>query len=60
MRSASGVRAGTDVVPYLLYTSPLGDIVRRYNMGFRFYVDDTQLCLLIPLMVTIRLLWLLT
>ena len=45
MWSASGVPAGTDVVPYLLYTSPLGDIVRRYNMGFRFYVDDTQLYL---------------
>ena len=45
MWSASGVRAGTDIVPYLLYASPLGDIVRRYNLGFRFYADDTQLYL---------------
>ena len=30
---------------YLLYTSPLGDIVRRYNMGFHFYADDTKLYL---------------
>ena len=30
---------------YLLYTSPLGDIVRQYSMGYHFYADDTQLYL---------------
>ena len=30
---------------YLLYTSPFGDIVGKYNMGYHFYADDTQLYL---------------
>lgn len=30
---------------YLLYILLFGDIVRRYNMGFYFYVDDIQLYL---------------
>ena len=30
---------------YLLYTSLLGNIVRRYNMGFYLHADDTQLYL---------------
>ena len=29
----------------LLYTSPLRDIVRQYNMGYHLYDDDTQLYL---------------
>ena len=33
------------LILYLLYTSPLGDIVRQYNMGYHFYADDTQLYL---------------
>ena len=28
---------------YLLYNSPLGDIVRRYNTSFLFYAGDAQL-----------------
>ena len=42
-----GVPQGSVLGPilYLLYTSPIPDIVKKFNLSYHFYADDSQLYL---------------
>ena len=38
-----GLVLGLLLLDYLLYTSPVVDIIHRHNLNFHFYVNDSQL-----------------
>ena len=39
------INGTSSTILYVLYTSPVADIIRRHNLNFHFYADDLQLFL---------------